>query len=121
MSENITIAIIGCLGAVIGSLATVAGQIARSCLDRQAAAKRDQPRKELLKRMLEHPEHSWRQLSTLAHVIGADEEATKELLLQLGARAAEDGADLWGFVSRNPLPSDQGERTRDTRLRGGLE
>jgi hypothetical protein len=29
------------------------------------------------------------------------------LLLEIGARASEDGSDLWGLISRNPLPGSQ--------------
>jgi hypothetical protein len=45
-----------------------------------------------------------RQLETLMHVIGANEDKTKALLLEVGARALEDGKPLWGPKSRNPLP-----------------
>lgn len=54
--------------------------------------------------MLSKKEYQWRELSTLMHVIGADEETTKRLLLEVGARASEDGKSLWGLVTRNPLP-----------------
>ena len=36
---------------------------------------------------------------------GADEQTTKRLLIEVGARASEDGQPLWGLVERNPLPS----------------
>lgn len=53
--------------------------------------------------MLNHKDYTWRNLSTLSHVIGADEETTKRLLLEVGARASEDGKDLWAMKSRAPL------------------
>jgi hypothetical protein len=55
--------------------------------------------------MLQNPDYDWRKLDTLMHVIGADEQTTKRLLLEIGARASEDGQPLWGLISRNPLPS----------------
>lgn len=54
--------------------------------------------------MLRSPKYQWRKLETLKHVIGADEETTKRLLLEVGARASEDGQPLWGLIERNPLP-----------------
>jgi len=107
MSEPIVIAVIGVPGAVVGSLATMAGNVMLHCLKEHAAAKRDKPRKELLLRMLRNPEFQWRRLDTLMHVIGADEKRTKDLSLQIGARASEDGQPLWGLTERNPLPRKQ--------------
>jgi hypothetical protein len=57
--------------------------------------------------MLKHPKYPWRQHDTLMHVIGADDETTKRLLLEVGARGSEDGQPLWGLKERNPLPSDK--------------
>lgn len=104
MSESIIIALIGVAGAVVGSAATVTVGIIQHHLERKVAEKRDKPRKNLLRTMLSTPEYDWRKLDTLMHVIGADEETTKRLLLEIGARASEDGKSLWGLVSRNPLP-----------------
>jgi hypothetical protein len=50
---------------------------------------------------------TWRKLATLSNVIGASQKDTKELLLMLGARASETNPDLWGLVSRNPLPTGE--------------
>jgi hypothetical protein len=104
MSESIVIALIGVSGAIIGSIATVAVQWLSHCLQEKTAAKRDKPRKDLLLEMLRAPQYQWRKLETLSHVIGADEEITKRLLLELGARASVDGQPLWGLIERNPLP-----------------
>lgn len=104
MSESIVIALIGVSGAVIGSIATIAVQWLSHHLQEKAAAKREKPRKDLLLEMLRAPQYQWRKLETLMHVIGADEETTKRLLLEVGARASEDGQPLWGLIERNPLP-----------------
>lgn len=104
MSEPVVIAFIGVAGAVVGSVATVAASIASQCLQTRAVAKRDKPRKDILLEMLKKSDYQWRKLDTLMHVIGADEETTKRLLLEVGARASEDGQPLWGLISRNPLP-----------------
>jgi hypothetical protein len=104
MSESITVALIGVMGAVVGSVATVATSVVTQCWQEHLASKRDKPRKDLLVNMLKNQQYKWRHLDMLMHVIGADEETTKRLLLEVGARASEDGKPLWGLVSRNPLP-----------------
>ncbi len=105
MSEPIVIALIGITGAVIGSVATIAGNVVLYCLKERTAAKREKPRRNLLIAMLKHPDYQWRKLDTLMHVIGTDEQTTKRLLLEIGARASEDGQPLWGLITRNPLPN----------------
>ena len=103
MTEPVVIALIGIMGAVIGSVATVASNIASHFLKERAASLREKPQRELLLEMLLHPEHEWRKLDTLRHVIGADEATAKRLLLEIGARASEDGQALWALKSRKPL------------------
>jgi len=105
MSESIVIALIGVAGAVIGSVATVAVQWLSHHLQQKTFEKQNEPRKKLLLAMLEAPDYQWRKLETLMHVVGADEETTKKLLLDIGGRASEDGQRLWGLVKRNPLPT----------------
>jgi hypothetical protein len=107
VSEPVVIALIGVGGAAIGSIATIAGSVVLHCLTARAAAKRENPQRDLLRQMLKHPDYTWRRLHTLMHVIGSDEQTTKRLLLQIGARASEDGQPLWGLVERNPLPPGQ--------------
>lgn len=104
MSESIVIALIGVAGAVIGSVATMSGNLLLHCLTERSIARRDKPRKVLLMEMLRNPKHRWRDIETLAHVIGEDEKTTKDLLLSIGARASENGQKVWGLTERNPLP-----------------
>lgn len=106
MTTKIEIAAIGFIGVMLGSLTSFATPIVMHFLQRRSQAKLDDTRKKLLQKMLDHPERTWRKLSTLSHVIGLDEETTKRLLLELGARASEDGQSLWGLISRNPFPED---------------
>ncbi len=65
----------------------------------------DEARKELLLKMLD--KKKWRHLSTLSRVIGADEDTTRRLLIEAGARSSEkertDGEEPWGLISKNPL------------------
>ena len=106
MSENVLIAIIGVLGAIVGAVSTVALQILNECLKTRKQNKLEEPQLKMLKEMLSHPKHKWRSFDRLRHVIGADEATAKRLLLQAGARASEDGKPLWGLRSRNPLPGE---------------
>ena len=107
MNDSVLIALIGIGGAVVGAVASMATQWMRHRLETRAELNRDQPRRDLLTTLLNDPKWNWRNLSTLQHVIGSDEETTKRLLLELGARASEDGKPIWGLVSRNPLPAER--------------
>ena len=93
----------GFLGAVAGAAATLGGVILTDCLNSRRQARKDKPRKELLKRMLEKG-FGWRSLSTLSNVTGVDEDEAKRLLVEIGARGSETDPSLWGLISRNPLP-----------------
>lgn len=103
MSEPIVIAIIGIAGAVVGSFATMAGNFLIHWLKERSESKREKPAREILNEMLSRNDYVWRELETLMHVIGADDEKTKRLLLEIGARASEDGRALWALKSRAPL------------------
>lgn len=104
MCSQITMAVIGVIGAVIGSLSTLAGQWLIFYLKQKAEKKKDQPRKDLLIEMLESKKDGWRELETLKHVIGADEETTKRLLIEIGARASENGKPIRALMKYQPLP-----------------
>lgn len=97
------ISLIGIAGAVVGSIATMAGNFLMHWLKERSEARKEQPARELLKEMLNHNDYTWRNLETLMHVIGADEEKTKRLLLEINARASEDGQNKWALKSRAPL------------------
>jgi len=98
-------AIIGLVGVIVGSVLTIVGNVVIHFLGERSEAKKDKPRKELLLTMLEDRRfrNRWRKLDRLMHVIGADDETTKRLLLEVGARSSEDKQDLWGLVKYHPL------------------
>ena len=108
MTESFVIALIGVGGAVIGSVATLAGNFLMHWLKNRDEKNKEKPARGLLTEMLNDREYTWRKLDTLKHVIGANEETTKRLLLEVGARASEDGKDLWALKSRAPLNSKSG-------------
>ena len=103
------IAIVGLIGAVVGGVLTIAGNVLMHCLEERKQRKLDSQRVSLLKQMLERSD--WRQLSTMSRVIGATPEETRRLLIQLGARASEsertDGEEAWALLSKKPLSQIQ--------------
>lgn len=98
-------AIVGLVGVVVGSVLTIIGNITLHFLKERAESSKYAPHKNLLKEMLEDERFpdKWRKLDTLMHVIGADEETTKRLLLEIDARASEDGQALWGLKKYHPF------------------
>ena len=103
------IALIGIIGAIFGSLFTLAGNVLLHWLKARPKTKLDERRKKLLKEMLddERFKDKWRNLSTLAAVIGANEKETKRLLIDIGARGSEKGDDSWGLIKHHPFPSNK--------------
>ncbi len=89
----------------MGGLLIIVGKVVEHFLDGRMISRREKPRKELLKKMLEDERFPkrWRTLDTLMHVIGANEETTKRLLIEVGARASEDGQNLWGLIKHHPF------------------
>lgn len=99
------IAIVGVLGAVVGGLLAVLGNLLLHWLTNQERRRLEGKRKRHLQRMLELK--AWRKLSTLSRVIGADADTTKRLLIEIEARGSEiprdDGEEVWGLVAEHPL------------------
>lgn len=64
-------------------------------------------RKDLLKKtLLTAGEAGWMSVNTLAHIIGADRDATRALLIEIGARGLmKTDKEVWPLISRNPLPT----------------
>jgi len=99
------IATVGLIGVLLGSAITVGGNILLHWLKERQNKRLEQSRKKLLLEMLRDsrfPRH-WRQLSTLSRVIGADEETTKRLLIDVGARGSEKDDGLWGLIEYHSL------------------
>jgi len=101
-------ALVGLIGAVIGSIAAILGNILMHVLKERSKTRKDKGAKTLLVGMLEDASHDhpnrWRRLETLSQVIGADEQTTKRLLIQVGARGDQThGSTLWGLKKYHPL------------------
>ena len=96
---------IGVIGALVGGILTIMGQLMVHWLQNRKARALDKARTKLLRRMLEA--RDWRKLSTLSRVIGADADTARRLLIELGARGSEkpleDNEEVWGPISKHPL------------------
>ena len=103
------IAVIGIIGGIVGSLFTLAGNVLLHWLKNRPQKKLDQKRKDLLRQMLDDDRFAekWRNLSTLSAVIGADENETKRLLIEVGARGSEKNDGKWGLLKNHPLPTNE--------------
>src|SRR5216684_303922 len=95
-------AIFGMVGVIVGAGISALSSLLIHFLKQRSKTKTDRPRKQLLLTMLHDrtPPHTegWRNFNTLKHVIGADEETARRLLLEIGARGSEDGQDKWGLL-----------------------
>jgi hypothetical protein len=101
------IGLVGVVGAIVGSMLTILGNFAFEWFKGKQARAIDNKRQTLLKTMLEDKEFEWRSLSTLAAVIGCDEEVTKNHLIAINARGSEENDGKWGLASRHPLSAIQ--------------
>lgn len=97
------IGLVGVIGAIVGSALTIFGNFALEWFKNRNQKKLDQSRQKILKEMLKEKNFEWRNLSTLAAVIGCNEEATKNLLISINARGSENNDGQWGLISRHPI------------------
>jgi len=74
---NFWIGVIGVFGAIVGSILTILGNFALEWFKGRSQKKLDASRQMILKKMLEDKSFEWRNLSTLAAVIGCDEKRVK--------------------------------------------
>jgi hypothetical protein len=96
MNNTITIALIGLSGIIVGAVIQIAGNVIKHYLEQRVKDRTDEKRKQLLTTMLKDQRFPWCNLKTLRHVIGADEETTKRLLLEIGARGSEETHKTFG-------------------------
>jgi len=96
---------LGIVGVAVGSFGQFMLDHFRHKRETKAQRKLDKSRRNLLKTALENPppDTSWRKLSTLSRIIGADYETTTRLLIELGARGSESENEVWALLSDKPL------------------
>ncbi len=91
------------LGTMIGTVGSIATTWLTAYLSRRSEfPEYDKAANKLLKSLLEDGP-KWRNVTTLAAVVGMSEQDVKEYLIVLGARGSETNGNLWGLISRNPL------------------
>lgn len=100
-----TVAIIGLVGVIVGAIISVLGNVVVHYLQNKRKDTLDDLRKDLLLKMLDNDRfpNKWRKLETLSRVIGADDETTKRLLIEVGARGSESESNSWGLIKHHPL------------------
>jgi hypothetical protein len=107
----------GIIGAAVGGIISLVGTLSATALRHYLRTRTtlalDKLRKERLKQMLSTPKYTWRSMENLASAIGADEETTAELLLQIGARKSMANRDNWALISRSPFPDDPPSNVKD--------
>lgn len=103
------IALIGILGGIVGACITLASEVIIHWLRGRRQNALDQKRIKLLREMLDDARFpgKWRNLTTLAAVIGADEAETKRLLIEAEARGSEKADGKWGLIKNHPLPRNE--------------
>jgi hypothetical protein len=96
----------GVLGASIGVLGTLAASFLSHSLQNARTHSLAEKRRQRLKRELESPHYTWRSIERLCAVIGADESATVELLIEIDARTSQTSKKVWALESKAPWPDE---------------
>ena len=94
----------GVLGALIGVLGTLATNFLTHKLQNVRALSLSEMRRTRLRDLLNDKKYTWRNIDTLAAAIGADENTTMELLIEIEARVDLKDKKKWALESR--VPSD---------------
>jgi hypothetical protein len=102
---TIWIAIVGFLGVLAGALITALSTFGIEWWKQRPKKELDSKRKALLIQMLEDKKwpNKWRYISTLSAVIGANEDETKRLLIEVEARGHEKNDGRWGLIKHHAL------------------
>jgi hypothetical protein len=96
----------GVIGATIGASAALGGIPLTDWVQNKRATSLADKRRARLRGMLSGNKFTWRTLEALSSSIGADEDTTKELLIEIDARASFSNPRSWALVSRAPWPDD---------------
>ncbi|MBY8822217.1 hypothetical protein [Sphingomonas colocasiae] len=95
------------IGAGIGAIATLAGTWLTHYLQAKRSSSLAEKRRIRLRSMLSSSKYVWRDIEVLCAAAGADESTTKELLIEIDARASHNKPNVWALVSRAPWPDHQ--------------
>lgn len=95
------IAVIGAVGVIVGFFITALSGLIRDWFLNKSQKKLDKQRKDILKTLL--LQKNWMKIETLSSVIGAGEEETKRLLIDIKARGSLNENDVWALMEKKPL------------------
>lgn len=98
---------VGITGVVVGVVVQIGAHIVKKLFDERKQHTSEKRQKQLLVSMLERNKSKWRRFETLSRVIGANDETTRRLLIEIGARGNELDADVWALIENKPLPDSQ--------------
>ena len=90
----------------LGGILTIGGTAVLEKQKSHRANSLAQKRRERLRQMLSGERYKWRSLKVLSAAVGADENTTAELLIEIDSRASLDNTGSWALVSRPPWPKD---------------
>ena len=100
----------GFLGGILGVIGTIVTSYygprkIEEWKDKRQAEKWDNPRKDLLKRLLNDRNHKMRSIETLCRVSGTSPDECRRLLIEIRARGVqlEGKKEGWALISRKPL------------------
>lgn len=94
-------------GAVVGILGTLASTGLAYYLNNLKQTRVDKARKGLLKNCLTGAgKTGWLPIEALAQIVGADNDTTRALLIEIDARGSmQINKEMWSLISRNPIPT----------------
>src|SRR4051794_3066479 len=95
------------LGTVVGSATSIGTTWFSEYLRNKRSNKLAEIRKERLRKLLSDENYKWRSLERLCAAVGADEEMTAGLLLEIGARRSVGTKEVWTLIARTPFQEDQ--------------
>ena len=98
------------LGALVGALSSLFTAWVADYLRHRRTERLDELRRQRLKKILSLPKRKWRPIEYLAGAIGATEEKTTLLLLEIEARhSLTKDSTSWALISKAPFPDDIAE------------
>lgn len=110
MDSIITALAAGFIGGTLGVVGTIFSSYygprkIEEWREKRKAERWENPRKELLKKLLGDPKHEMRSIETLCRVSGTQPEECRTLLIEIGARGIriKGNREGWALISRKPL------------------
>lgn len=89
------------LGAAIGTIGSVLTTLLNAWLtSKDKPDYFDKKAMKVLKAVLTESAYPWHSITSLSHIVGLSPQATRQLLLLIGARGHESGSDAWALISR---------------------